>query len=503
VRRGAAGHKGLRARRYDRRVPTPATMKLRSWPLPVALDVPGAVERLRRRGPVVALESALASADRGGQSLVAGVPLATFTVERGAVRVAALRPGGEVFVGAAELANGAKGAATPFHALEAIVAAARFETRETGASAPPLPAFGWFGYECAAPPELARLASFPDAWFLLTDTVVHWSAPGAAPRLWSADAALGDELAAELAAATGTRAPEASDDAHAARAAASCAQGGDLSLADYSAKFTAARAALARGDSYQLCFTFPIERPFAGDPLALQRKLRSANPAPFAAHVEAPFGAIVSSSPERFLAVDARGRVEARPMKGTAARPADRAARAQAARELVASQKMLAENFMIADLLRNDLGRVCRIGSVRATKAALLEETATLLQLVSVIEGELAPGRTRADLLASAFPPGSMTGAPKTRSVELLRALEAGPRGPYAGALGYWSADGRVDLSVVIRTLLLARGTARVQVGSGIVWDSEVEAEYAECLAKAAAPLAALAACAAGRGGSA
>ena len=478
-------------------MPPPATTTLRSWPLPAALDVPGAVERLRRRGPVVALESALASVDRSGQSFVAGVPLATFTVERGAVRVAALRPGGEVFVGAAEQA---KGAATPFHALEAIVASARFEARGDGASAPPLPAFGWFGYECAAPPELARLEPFPDAWFLLTDTVVHWSEPGAAPRLWTADGAAGEELAAELTAAARAGAGSGAAETDRGRAAPP-AQDGDFSFDDYSAKFAEARAALARGDSYQLCFTFPIERPFAGDPLALQRKLRRANPAPFAAHVEAPFGAIVSSSPERFLAVDARGRVEARPMKGTAARPSDRVARAQAARELVASQKMLAENFMIADLLRNDLGRVCRIGSVRATKAALLEETATLLQLVSVIEGELAPGRTRADLLASAFPPGSMTGAPKTRSVELLRALEAGPRGPYAGALGYWSADGRVDLSVVIRTLLLARGTARVQVGSGIVWDSEVGSEYAECLAKAAAPLAALAACAAPRGG--
>ena len=320
---------------------------------------------------------------------------------------------------------------------------------------------------------------------------MHWSAPDAAPRLWSADAALGEELAAELAAAADRE--RTRERAVAPRLPpAETARPGDLTFAEYSAKFAAARAALARGDSYQLCFTFPIVRP-SGDPGAAAHVAQRENPAPFAAHVEGPFGAIASSSPERFLSVDARGRVEARPMKGTAARPDDLAERTHAARELVASQKMRAENFMIADLLRNDLGRVCRIGSVRATKAALLEETATLLQLVSVIEGELAPGRTRADLLASAFPPGSMTGAPKTRSVELLRALEAGPRGPYAGALGYWSADGRVDLSVVIRTLLLARGTARVQVGSGIVWDSEVEAEYAECLAKAAAPLAALA----------
>jgi anthranilate/para-aminobenzoate synthase component I len=472
-------------------VSTPATRTLRSWPLPAALDVPGAVARLRRRGPVVALESALASRDRGGRSFVAGVPLARFEVERGAVRVAPMREGGEAYARAAEAAAGA---ATPFHALEAVVAAIRFEAAGTGADVPPLPAFGWFGYECGAPPELARLEPFPDAWFLLTDTVVHWSAPDAAPRLWSADAALGEELAAELAAAAGRERPR--ERAAATRLSpAETARPGDLTFAEYSAKFAAARAALARGDSYQICFTFPIVRPFAGDPLDLQRALRRENPAPFAAHVEAPFGAIASSSPERFLSVDARGRVEARPMKGTAARPDDLAERTHAARELVASQKMRAENFMIADLLRNDLGRVCRIGSVRATQSALLEEYATLLQLVSVIEGELAPGRTRADLLASAFPPGSMTGAPKTRSVELLGELEGGPRGPYAGALGYWSADGRIDLSVVIRTLLLARGSARVQVGSGIVWDSQADAEYAECLAKGAAPLAALRAC--------
>lgn len=182
-------------------------------------------------------------------------------------------------------------------------------------------------------------------------------------------------------------------------------------------------------------------------------------------------------------------------MKGTAVRPDDAAERGRVARELLASAKIRAENFMIADLLRNDLGRVCRIGSVHATQPALLEEYATLLQLVSVIEGELAPGRARADLLGSAFPPGSMTGAPKARSSELLRALEAGPRGPYAGALGYWSCDGRLDLSVVIRTVLVAAGRARVNVGSGIVWDSEAESEYAECRAKAAALLAALARC--------
>jgi para-aminobenzoate synthetase component 1 len=148
---------------------------------------------------------------------------------------------------------------------------------------------------------------------------------------------------------------------------------------------------------------------------------------------------------------------------------------------------------MIADLLRNDLGRVCALGSVRASRPALLEEHATVLQLVSVIEGQLAPGRTRADLLASAFPPGSMTGAPKVRSIELLRGLEHAPRGPYGGALGYLAADGRMDLSVVIRAALVAGGFARVNVGGGLVWDSQVDAEFAESRLKAAPLLRALA----------
>jgi anthranilate/para-aminobenzoate synthase component I len=459
---------------------------LRSWRLPKALDLPAAVEVVRRRGSVVALESSLPSRDRGGQSLVAGLPLAIFSCEHGRARVEVVRAGGEQC--AARLREGGG----PFHALEAVLGALVFEAGgdDGRGEPPPLPAYGYFGYECAAPPDRERLAPYPDAWFLLTDTVVHWPAPGAEPRLWSGDARLGEELAAELVERARAAEPAARADRGAPRSSVGLAA--DLDAASYAQKFASARAALARGDSYQLCFTFPIERPFAGDPLALHRRLRRDNKAPFAAYVEAPFGALVSSSPERFLAVDAAGRVEARPMKGTALRPDDAAERTRAAAELVASAKIRAENFMIADLLRNDLGRVCRIGSVRATRPALVEEYATLLQLVSVIEGELAPGRGRADLLASAFPPGSMTGAPKARSVELLRELEAGARGPYAGALGYWGSDGRLDLSVVIRTLLVAGGRARVSVGSGIVWDSQAGSEYAECRAKAAALLAAL-----------
>jgi len=144
--------------------------------------------------------------------------------------------------------------------------------------------------------------------------------------------------------------------------------------------------------------------------------------------------------------------------------------------------------------VRNDLGRVCRFGSVEVPSFHVVEHYTTVHQLVSTVRGTLAHDKDGIDLVRACFPPGSMTGAPKIRSVELLRELEDGPRGPYAGALGYWSSDGRLDLAVVIRTLLVAGGEARVNVGGGLVWESHPDAEFEECAAKAAALLAALAA---------
>jgi len=447
------------------------------------LDPLAAIAALRRRGPVVALETTRPSADHGRQTLVAGAPLATFAWGRG-----------RELCGREERAAAAAGGTTTlFHALERRIAADAMAS--DAADAPPLGAFGYFGYECVAPPELPRLDPFPDAWFLLAGVVIHWEAPGAAPTLWSAPerAELVPALRAELEADRSGVARAPAEPPSAAPDAAFDAPG-DFTREEHAAACASARASLARGDSYQLCFTYPIVRRFAGDPLQVHAALRRENPAPFAAFLAGPFGAVVSSSPERFLRVDRSGCVEARPMKGTAARPVDERARGLAARELAGSEKARAENLMIADLLRNDLGRVCRLGSVRAARPALLEEHATVLQLVSVIEGRLEPGRTRADLLASAFPPGSMTGAPKVRSIELLRALERWPRGPYGGALGYLAADGRTDLSVVIRSALLAGGAARVNVGGGIVWDSTPEGEFEESRIKAAPLLRALAA---------
>jgi len=457
-------------------------------PLPAALTPPQAAAVLRRHGAIVVLESGRPSAAHGERTVVAGAPLAEFEV-RGStaalharrVRATGSAAGEPRWPGSAELAT----AATPFHALERCVQAL-----------PDGAAFGWFGYELGAPPAIARLDPWPDAWFLLTDVAVEWERPSAAPRLACGDPRLAATLQEELAAAaaTGTASPAGARPPPAA-ADASPFRREDLDLARYGERFALARAALAAGESYQLCYTYPLERPLPAECItALWERLRRDHPAPFSAFVATDERALVSCSPERFVRVGPDRRVEARPMKGTAPRPPDAAQRALVAQALRDSEKVLAENLMIADLLRNDLGRVCRLGSVRASQPALVEEHATLLQVVSVIEGELAAGRTTADLLASAFPPGSMTGAPKVRAVELLRELEAEPRGPYSGVLGWWADDGSCDWSVVIRTALCAGGRARVSVGGGLVWDSTAAAEWEESRAKAAPLLAALAA---------
>ena len=442
--------------------------RIEAHPLPALGTLPdrqrvlAAIVALRRRGPVVALESVAPSVGHGGQTLIAGAPRELLSLGAGS------------------------GFPTPFHQLVASVD--RFRREFGVADGPPVGAFGFLGHECGEPAATPRLAPFPDGWFLLTDTVIHWPEPGAPPLLHTSDATLARELLSELARSEVPSATVPKETVGETTAAPS-----DLTFAEFARAFSAARAALARGDSYQLCFTFPFLRAFRGDPLALYDRLRTVNPAPFAAFLEAPFGTIVSSSPERFLRVDPARRVEARPMKGTAVKPLAASARAAAGRALAASPKMRAENLMIADLLANDLRRVCRLGSVRATQPTRVEEHATLLQLVSVIEGTLRADASCADLLAAAFPPGSMTGAPKVRSIELLRSLESGPRGPYGGALGYLATDGRMDLSVVIRSALVAGEVARVNAGAGLVWDSEPGAEFRECCAKAAPVLRAIA----------
>jgi aminodeoxychorismate synthase component I len=253
----------------------------------------------------------------------------------------------------------------------------------------------------------------------------------------------------------------------------------------YLSRVLEAKSHIASGDAFEICLTNAIGAgPFAADPWRLFRALRAENPAPFAAILDLPEGAIVSSSPERFLRVDASRVAESRPIKGTRPRGATPAEDDALARDLASSVKDRAENAMIVDLVRNDLGRVCRFGSVSVPELYAVERYATVHQLVSTVRGELDEGRHAIDAVRACFPPGSMTGAPKIEAMSILERLEPEERGPYAGALGYFDFTGPADLSVVIRTIVVAGGRARIHAGGAIVADSEPEAEHAEALQK-------------------
>ena len=240
------------------------------------------------------------------------------------------------------------------------------------------------------------------------------------------------------------------------------------------------------GDCYQANLTREFAAPFSGDPWTFYRHLHDTNPAPMGAFLEYPFGAVLSSSPERFLVVEGR-RVVTRPIKGTRRRRADPAEDARAAAELLASAKDRAENVMIVDLLRNDLGRVCETGSIQVLGLCELESFATVHHLVSTIEGVLKPGLDGLDALEASFPGGSITGAPKKRAMEIIDELETHRREVYCGAIGYVTASGRMDMNIPIRTTLCAKGELRFYAGGGIVADSTPEDEFEETETKVAA----------------
>ena len=251
---------------------------------------------------------------------------------------------------------------------------------------------------------------------------------------------------------------------------------------------------IGAGNVYQANLTHRMERAFDGDAWALYRELRRTNPAPFACFVELPEIAVIGSSPERFLQVDLDGCVESRPIKGTRPRGRHAAEDAVLRGELASSEKDRAENLMIVDLVRNDLGRVCETGSVGVPELMTIEEYASVFHLVSTVTGRLRADCDLLDLVHAAFPPGSMTGAPKIAAMRLLDRLEPVRRGLYAGAIGYLDARGSMDLAVVIRTLFVREGRALAHAGGGVVADSDPHAEWRESQDKAEPLLAALAA---------
>ncbi len=265
----------------------------------------------------------------------------------------------------------------------------------------------------------------------------------------------------------------------------------NFSREEYLKAVAAAREYICAGDIFQVNLSQRFEADLPVSSYELYRLLRQMNPAPFASYLDFDGVSIASASPERFLKVQGDW-VETRPIKGTRPRGKSPEEDRALANELQSSVKDSAENVMIVDLERNDIGRVCRYSTVEVTELAILETFPTVFHLTSTVRGRLCEGKTRIDLLKATFPGGSITGAPKVRAMEIIDELEPTRRSVYTGSIGYLSFDGDMDLNIVIRTFVIKDGRAYFQVGGGIVYDSQPEAEYEETLDKARALIQAL-----------
>jgi para-aminobenzoate synthetase len=268
-----------------------------------------------------------------------------------------------------------------------------------------------------------------------------------------------------------------------------CGRGREQYLAD----IARCQTALTAGESYEVCLTDQIHTDASPEPFELYRLLRRRNPAPFAAYMKLGELTVLSSSPERFLSIDRDRRMEARPIKGTAPRSADPERDEALRQELLNDEKTFAEHLMIVDLLRNDLGRVSVLDSVRVPQFMVVEPYTTVHQLISTITSTLDPARTPVEGVRACFPGGSMTGAPKLRTMGIIDDIEREARGIYSGALGYFGLDGSVDLSIVIRTIVMRPGATTIGAGGAIVMQSDPEEEFDEILLKARAPVSAIA----------
>jgi para-aminobenzoate synthetase component I len=266
---------------------------------------------------------------------------------------------------------------------------------------------------------------------------------------------------------------------------------GNFDHEGYLSAVARARQYIINGDIFEVNLSQRFETDLAVPPYELYLRLREINPAPFAAYLDFDEVQVVSASPERFLRLD-RDCVETRPIKGTRRRGSTPGEDRSQMRDLLSSAKDRAENMMIVDLERNDLGRVCRYGSVKVTELAILEKFPAVFHLTSTVTGQLAGGKNRIDLLKATLPGGSITGAPKVRAMEIIDELEPTRRSIYTGNLGYLSFDGNIDLNIVIRTFLIKDKKAYFQVGGAVVYDSSPEAEYQETLDKGRALVRAL-----------
>jgi anthranilate synthase component 1 len=385
--------------------------------------------------------------------------------------------------------------------LDAVRAELDGPVPETDDDAPPfrLGLVGWLGYELRGETmdvPVAHTSRYPDAAFLRVDRAVAIEADGTAELLALGDAWVGelaewrDEVTRRLRSAKNASKPSTGS-RHAAPPLLDRLRWHETDV-EYLANIAACQEAIREGEAYQLCLTTEAEITGSFDPVAVYARLRAQSPSHHGALLRIGGISLLSSSPERFLEVSPEGVVRTHPIKGTRPRAADAASDARLRDELLASDKERAENIMIVDLMRNDLARVSEPGSVTVPSLLDVESYPQVHQLVSSIEGRLRHGLDGIDAIAACLPAGSMTGAPKQRATEILDTLERRARGLYAGAFGYLGRDGRVDLAMTIRSIVLDERGATIGTGGGITALSVPAEEIAEARLKAAALLAAL-----------
>jgi anthranilate synthase component 1 len=383
-----------------------------------------------------------------------------------------------------------------------LAALERFVRRDNVVPDPELPplargAVGYLAYDAvrlfeSIPDRHPHDGEIPDALFLLFDAIVAFDHPRQRVLLLTTiDVAEGEspEQAVSEAIARLDRLEaylRAADPPPPAPAGAGAPFAPLMPRARFLEAVAEVREAIAAGEVYQAVLSQRWTARLDADPFDVYRALRALNPSPYLYYLETREASILGSSPE--MLVRCRGaEVETRPIAGTAPRGRTPEEDAALAGRLLADPKERAEHVMLVDLARNDLGRVCEIGTVRVARYAEVEKFSHVQHLVSEVRGRLRTGTGAVEALAACFPAGTLTGAPKIRAMELIDALETARRGIYGGAVGYFDAAGNCDLAIAIRTAVVARGTWRVQAGAGIVADSVAEKEYAEAESKAAA----------------
>jgi anthranilate synthase component I len=389
--------------------------------------------------------------------------------------------------------------------------------RYSPAPLPGLPRFagglvGYLGYEIARHFEptlgLSTPADLPDAILLLAETVVAFDHAFGRLLLITNVSMEGDETAARAAGETRLDdlqrrlagpipTPAATTERADLNASPARPLRSNMSRDEYCAAVLQAKEHIAAGDIFQVVLSQRFSRQTSAAPFAIYRALRRLNPSPymfffdFAGLTGAPSAYLIGASPELHVRLQptAAGSRQAiiRPIAGTRGRGVDAAADTALEQELLADPKERAEHVMLVDLARNDLGRVCEYGSVHVPELMGVERYSHVMHIASQVEGTLRPEHDAFDLMRATFPAGTVSGAPKIRAMQIIRDLEPGPRGPYAGAVGYFSYDGSLDTCITIRTLVMRGDTVSVQAGAGIVADSDPESEYQETVNKAQA----------------